>query len=152
MDSTTGGPIVRLGTKWPSITSRCRMAAPPRSTRAISSASRAKFADRTEGTISIIWKLFRFYHSGLETIAGLTAWKAQHGLHDEPWRNRSNHGLVFFGLERAGGVDQQTPACERGACAGEQRQLAGLQVGEIGGDKAPFDFRIAPESSGAGTR
>src|ERR1035438_5093307 len=27
MDATTGGPIVRLGTKWPSITSRCLLAA-----------------------------------------------------------------------------------------------------------------------------
>src|ERR1039458_5981534 len=54
MDSTTGGPMVRLGTKWPSMTSRWRMEAPPRSTHAISSARRAKSADRIEGTTSSI--------------------------------------------------------------------------------------------------
>src|ERR1035438_8692103 len=46
--------IVRLGTKWPSITSRCSMVAPPRSTWAICSPRRAKSAARIDGRISII--------------------------------------------------------------------------------------------------
>src|SRR5450432_2751843 len=56
--------MVRLETKWPSITSRWSMEAPPRSTRAISSARRAKPAERIEGTISIMCGLVRSYHSG----------------------------------------------------------------------------------------
>src|SRR5580658_6804597 len=52
MEATTGGPIVRFGTKWPSITSRCSMVAPPRSTCAICSPKRAKSAARMEGNIS----------------------------------------------------------------------------------------------------
>ncbi|SHV74007.1 Uncharacterised protein [Mycobacteroides abscessus subsp. abscessus] len=47
--STTGSPRVRLGTKCPSITSTCSQSAP--STAAISSARRAKSADRIEGAI-----------------------------------------------------------------------------------------------------
>src|SRR3954452_12863600 len=48
--STTGSPIVRFGTKWPSITSTCNQSAP--FTAAASSASRAKSAARIDGAIS----------------------------------------------------------------------------------------------------
>src|SRR5437868_157501 len=119
MDSTTGGPIVRLGTKWPSMTSRCRREAPPRSTRAISSARRAKSADKMEGTISIICGLIRFYHSGKEAIPRLPA--------REPvsaW----NPGdlLVFLGLQRTGGVDQDSPGGERREGVSQERLLTEL--------------------------
>src|ERR1700676_3552697 len=91
MDSTTGGPIVRFSKKCPSITSRWSMRAPPRSTRAISSARRAKSADRMEGTISIIYGLTRFYHSGVEPVAGVAAWKTLHLLYEL----RAGVGIVW---------------------------------------------------------
>ena len=52
-DATTGGPMVMLGTKCPSITSTWIRLAPPSSTQRISSARRAKSADRIEGASSI---------------------------------------------------------------------------------------------------
>src|ERR1700733_8442848 len=57
MDSTTGIPMLMLGTKWPSITSTCRNEAPARSTRAISSPRCAKSAERMEGSTSIMLRL-----------------------------------------------------------------------------------------------
>src|ERR1035438_3619646 len=95
-DSTTGGPIVRLSTKWPSMTSRCSMVAPPRSTRAISSAKRAKSADRIDGTISIICGLVRFYHSGKESVPGVAPRKAAHGLEDELRRDGGDHRFILL--------------------------------------------------------
>ena len=50
--ATTSGPRVMLGTKWPSITSTCTQSAPAASTAATSSPSRAKSAERIEGTIA----------------------------------------------------------------------------------------------------
>src|SRR5580658_1769222 len=52
--ATTGGPMVILGTKWPSITSTWIVVPPPRSAAAIWSARRAKSADNIEGRSSII--------------------------------------------------------------------------------------------------
>ena len=49
---TTAGPIVRLGTKWPSITSIWIQSAPAASIARTSSPSRAKSADRIEGEMS----------------------------------------------------------------------------------------------------
>src|SRR5208337_2298641 len=49
---TTGGPMVMLGTKWPSITSTWTVVPPPRSAAAIWSARRAKSAERMEGSSS----------------------------------------------------------------------------------------------------
>src|SRR5215471_20949453 len=46
---TTAGPIVRLGTKWPSMTSRWMAPAPPFSTERTASSRRAKLAERMEG-------------------------------------------------------------------------------------------------------
>src|SRR6186713_3260343 len=48
---TTGGPIVRLGTKWPSITSTWIQSAPAASIARISSPRRAKSADNIEGAM-----------------------------------------------------------------------------------------------------
>src|ERR1019366_315456 len=56
-DATTGGPIVILGTKCPSITSTWRRVAPPRTASLASSARRAKSADNMDGAISIKTKL-----------------------------------------------------------------------------------------------
>src|SRR4030095_11009045 len=49
--SITGGPMVRLGTKWPSITSTWSRSAPPASTRAMASPSAAKSAERMLGAM-----------------------------------------------------------------------------------------------------
>src|SRR4030095_9299699 len=49
--STTGMPMVRFGTKWPSMTSTCSQSAPASSTLRTSSARRTKSADRSEGAI-----------------------------------------------------------------------------------------------------
>src|ERR1044071_6624454 len=94
----TGGPMVRLGTKWPSIPSRCNNLAPPRSTRAISSAKRAKSADRIDGTISGICGLLRLYHGGEEAIPFLPA--------RQPDRAWPSNFFVFFRFQRTGGIDQ----------------------------------------------
>src|SRR5580658_682657 len=51
IDFTTGGPIVRLGTKCPSMTSRWSQSAPAAFMRAHSSARRAKSPERSEGAM-----------------------------------------------------------------------------------------------------
>src|SRR5260370_10858750 len=53
-EATTSGPIVRFGTKWPSITSQWITVPPPSSAALASSASRAKFADSIEGASSMV--------------------------------------------------------------------------------------------------
>ncbi len=50
---STGMPKVRLGTKWPSITSTCTRSAPPRSQRARAPARSARSAARIEGASRI---------------------------------------------------------------------------------------------------
>src|SRR3990167_6058967 len=72
MDSMTGGPIVRLGTKWPSITSTWSRSAPPASTRAMASPSAAKSAERMLGAILIMPPPYstRRYARKLPTIPG----------------------------------------------------------------------------------
>jgi len=52
-DLMTGGPIVRLGTKCPSITSTWMKSAPPASTVRIASPRHAKSAERIDGAIRI---------------------------------------------------------------------------------------------------
>src|SRR5438552_18646126 len=103
------------------MTSRWRILAPPRSTRVISSASRAKSADSMEGTISTICGLIRFYHSGEKSISSVAAGQATHFFDEEGRRNRSDHRLILLGLERAGGVDQHSVGRDRGAGIGEER-------------------------------
>src|ERR1035437_2694461 len=151
-DSTTGGPMARLGTKWGSMTSTWSMVAPARSTRAMSSARRAKSADRIDGTISIICGLVRFYHSGIESVPGIAAGNAAHGLDDEfPW-NGGDHGFILFRLERTGGIHQQATGREGRARIGEQRGLAAMEILEMGGREPPLDFGVAAEGAGAGAR
>src|SRR4051794_3258185 len=58
--------------------------------------------------------------------------------------------LVLFRLERAGGIDERSAGREKAQGIGEQRGLAGLEVGEVFGLEAPFDLGISPERSGAG--
>src|SRR3989304_327859 len=72
MDSMTGGPIVGLGTKWPSITSTWSRSAPPASTRAMASPSAAKSAERMLGAILIMPPPYstRRYARKLPTIPG----------------------------------------------------------------------------------
>src|SRR5208283_5122057 len=52
-EAITGGPIVRFGTKWPSITSRCRTVPPPASAAFASAPNCAKFADNIDGARSM---------------------------------------------------------------------------------------------------
>src|SRR4051794_10247601 len=54
IDLTTGNPMVIFGTKCPSITSTCRIFAPPFFTEAISSPSLVKSAESSDGAISNI--------------------------------------------------------------------------------------------------
>src|SRR5271165_5638051 len=63
-DATTGGPMVMLGTKCPSITSTWRTVAPPCIAALASSARRAKSADKMEGAISIKTHFSREVFSG----------------------------------------------------------------------------------------
>ena len=49
--STTKGPMVMLGTKWPSITSTCSISTPASSTAAIAPLRSAKSADSSDGAI-----------------------------------------------------------------------------------------------------
>src|ERR1035441_9706031 len=128
MDLTTGGPMVILGTKWPSMTSRWSMEAPPRSTDAISPASRAKSADRIEGTISTICGLFRFYHSGIEAIPRVAPRKTEHDVQHQIRGPAGHHGAVLFRLQRAGGIHQQAAGGQRRARIRQQRGLAARQV------------------------
>src|ERR1700728_1520716 len=108
MEATTGGPMVRFWTKWPSITSRCSMVAPPRSTCAICSPNRAKSAARIDGTISTICGILRFYHSGEKAVAGVAPGNPLHGLDHQFGRHGGYHVFILFAFERAGGIDQQT--------------------------------------------
>src|ERR1700676_117007 len=52
-DATTGGPMVKFGTKWPSITSRCSTVPPPSIAADASAPSCAKLAERIDGASSI---------------------------------------------------------------------------------------------------
>src|SRR2546430_4165842 len=76
-DFTTGGPIVRFGTKWPSITSKWTIVPPPLSAAWTSSARWAKSAERIEGASST--RMFLSQKSGrpVEILAkkGCTGWK-----------------------------------------------------------------------------
>src|SRR5690554_2955462 len=61
----TGGPIVMLGTKCPSITSICIQSAPPFSTALIPSSSLAKSAESKDGASLVISSpptLHKFFH------------------------------------------------------------------------------------------
>jgi len=52
-DFTTGGPIVMLGTKWPSMTSTCSTVPPPSIAAFACSPRREKSAERIDGASSI---------------------------------------------------------------------------------------------------
>src|ERR1039458_440734 len=77
-DATTGGPSVKLGTKWPSITSTCSMRHPAASRGAISSPKRAKSAARMDGRISTIeMRLHQCYHGREKAISGVASGQAE---------------------------------------------------------------------------
>src|SRR5262245_60000372 len=122
---TTGGPIVRLDTKCPSIISTWRSLAPPRSTRTISSARRAKSADSIEGTISIICGLSKFYHGGVETVPAIASRKPQQ-------RRQAGNLLILFRFQRARGIHHQSARCEENARIRKEGRLPPVQVVEIG--------------------
>src|SRR5690242_17663100 len=148
-DLTTGGPSVIFGTKWPSITSTWIMRAPPRSTRATSSARWAKSAARIEGSISTICGLSRFYHSGEKPIARLAPGDPVECFGD---RIRRYYVFIFFVFERAGGVDQTTSGRERGKGLGQQGGLALVERRDVGLFQSPLNLRIARQRAGSRTR
>ncbi len=57
--------------------------------------------------------------------------------------------LVFFGLERAGGVEEVAAGGEAGERGGEDCALAGGLAGEVGGLEAVADLGVAAEGAGA---
>src|SRR5580700_3429413 len=120
-DSITGGPMVKLGTKWPSMTSRWIIRQPARSTSPICSPSREKSAARMDGRISTITagvrrqesefriRLLPGYHAGEEAIAGIPAWQAMVNL----GRAAFNHVFVLFFFQRASRVNQASLRLEK---------------------------------------
>src|SRR5262245_49994151 len=126
--SRIGKPIEMLGTKRPSITSMCTWSAPAASTRAISSASTPKSAERIEGAILITSTFIPQNGSaateadGGEAVGAVAMGQATHeaaGVGGDGDAGRrvhrevgsrgqeiAGHVVVFLGLERAGRVDQ----------------------------------------------
>src|SRR3954452_17469748 len=117
----------------------------------MSSASRAKSADRIEGTISIIYGLHRFYHTGVETVPGLAAGQPAHLPRNQFYGNRRRDPLVLLRLQRTGRIHQDSSGSERRAGVSEQGRLAAPQVIEIARREPPLDLRIADEGSRART-
>src|ERR1035437_646344 len=89
---------------------------------AMSSARRAKSADRIEGTISIIYGLCRFYHTGVETVPGVAPRNPPHAPGDEGLRHGRGDAFVLLGFERAGGVYQDAAGGQRGARVGRSEE------------------------------
>src|SRR5687767_7921745 len=127
MAPTTTGPMVRFGTKRPSMTSMWRRSAPPASTRAMSSASAAKSADRIDGAIfmalSFIPHRSRASEAGYREAVRVVPVRAaaehpvgverrrEAGRRVEPEvgprrQQRARDVLVFFRFERAGRVHE----------------------------------------------
>src|SRR5271157_1413633 len=79
------------------------------------------------------------------------AGEAAEGLDDSVGGNRCDDGFVLFGLQRAGGVDQNSAGSQDLERLFEEGRLAPVQVVEIGGDEAPLDLGIAAKRAGAGT-
>src|SRR6202158_3670497 len=108
-DSTTGGPMVMLGTKWPSITSTWSMRQPAFSSAAICSPRCAKSAERIDGRISTMSDysmLANGYNRGEKPVSGVAAGQAQvRRGHRQPRPKSGNDVFVFFPFERTGGVD-----------------------------------------------
>src|SRR5437879_4284523 len=108
--STTAGPKVRLGTKWPSITSTWIRSAPAATASLTCSLRRPMSAERIEGTMSIWLKSL--------SLALSPAGRGESGVAvDQPSRAR-NHPrwhlatLCFrhrIGLSRPGGQDDHPP-------------------------------------------
>src|SRR5262245_6361161 len=142
MLSTTGGPIVRLDTKCPSIISTWRSLAPPRSARAISSARRAKSADSIEGTISIICGLFKFYHGGVETVPGIASGKPHQ-------RRRAGNLLILLRFQGTRGIHHQSARREERTGIREKGHLPPVQIVQIGRCQSPLNLRVARECTGA---
>ena len=90
------------------------MVAPPRSTRAISSARRAKSADRIEGTISTICGLCpilsqRRRNRPRDRARESAAWSRR----SAPPERAAATAFVLLRFERAGGIDQQSAGRQR---------------------------------------
>src|SRR2546423_273929 len=90
MAATTGGPMVRLGTKWPSITSTCSKSACG-ATASMASASAAKSADRIEGAMRTTPRTLsrRAQSEDVHAVGAAGLWKkAGASAGRIPWRVR----------------------------------------------------------------
>src|SRR5450759_1171941 len=146
-----------FGTKCPSMTSTCSKRAPPRSTLATSSPRRAKSADRMDGAISIIGRLFLCYHSGVESFPGVAPRQPLDDASElEPVAVRIerliDHVAILLALERTGRIHQFSTAAEAGQRMDEETHLPGMLSGQFRELDAPLDLRVAPDGAGAAAR
>jgi len=63
-----------------------------------------------------------------------------------------DHQPIFFLLERAGGINQQTAGFKALNCITQEGDLLTMQVDQVGRLQTPLDFRIAPQGAGTGAR
>src|SRR5665213_378807 len=84
-----------------------------------------------------------------EPVSRLAAGHSPHDSEDGCART-FDYVLIFFALERAGGINQPSPEGELREPVAQNGDLATLQVGNIGGFQTPFDLRIARQRARAG--
>src|SRR4051812_8703274 len=153
MSFTTGGPMVRLGTKWPSITSTCRRSAWG-ATPSMASARAAKSADRMDGAMrAIAVNLPGPPQRNEEHAVGAAGLRQQEGAPTMPLPGlrrrgqRSELGVAagqpvvdtdgLVGGERAHAVDERAARRQERNGAVEQGALEPDKVGDVAGLVAP---------------
>src|SRR5262245_474924 len=159
MAATTTGPMVRFGTKRPSITSTWSWSASA-STRAISSPSAAKSADRIDGAIFMAPSLYHpaQAHRGeaVRAVAIRPAAQESVGVGRERkvgrWIDRevavpgeeAGHDLiVLLGLQRARCVHETSARPHHPGRGGEDLPLTAGARGDVAGLAAPLDLGVA---------
>src|SRR4051795_4724955 len=116
MAATTGGPIVRFGTKWPSITSTCSRSASG-ATASMASARAAKSADRIDGAIrTTLRTLSRRAEPQDEHAVGSDRLREQAGAPAGPIPRRTG-GLQRFPF----GMARRQPGVDLDRLRGRQR-------------------------------
>ena len=96
-------------------------------------------------------RYLRCYHGGVEAIPYITAWNRVKTLRAVPCGDSVYNPFVFFWFNGAGGINQQAAWLQNLQRMLEDQALASGKVNQIGWLKAPFNFRIAAERSGART-
>src|SRR3954469_7458364 len=123
MAATTGGPMVRFGTKWPSITSTCNRSASG-ATASMASARAAKSAERIDGAMrTTLRTLPRRAEPEEEHAVGSDRLREQTGapagpIPRRPWRLQ---GLPFRMARAQPGVDLDRLGGRQCADAVDQR-------------------------------